>query len=144
MSVVRQWRTAGKLRKSLLSLVAAFEIKGGLPDVLPAAGKNTHLNDRIDLASGKFQGAAKSNNGVKAKNLLALLVPAGIEETDLDPLWVTAMENFGKNRGDVAHQSSAAKLVTYTIDPATEVTNLEFVLKGLEVIDAKLKKIVGS
>lgn len=46
------------------------------------------------------------NNGIKRSNLFGLLLPLGFEEGDFDDLWLSSMDSFGANRGDVAHGRS--------------------------------------
>jgi hypothetical protein len=46
------------------------------------------------------------NNGIKRTNLYGLLLPLGFEENDFDDLWLSSMDSFGANRGDIAHGRS--------------------------------------
>lgn len=48
------------------------------------------------------------NNGVKRANLFALLLPLGFVESNFDPVWLSALDAFGSQRGDVAHGRAAA------------------------------------
>ena len=48
----------------------------------------------------------RENHGIKEKNILGLLLPVGVLETDLDPVWMGTMSSFGASRGVVAHTSA--------------------------------------
>lgn len=46
------------------------------------------------------------NNGIKRANLFGLLLPLGFTANDFDDIWLSSMDSFGANRGDVAHGRS--------------------------------------
>ena len=65
----------------------------------------------------------KDNNGVKSRNILAMLKPLGLNGSHLDNIWLQTMDTYGEVRGGHAHNSRRA--VT-PIDPQTE-QNLVYV-----------------
>ena len=69
---------------------------------------------------------------------MALLIPIGIEDHQLDPLWLQQMDTFGRARGDAAHQS----IVKYVIDPHTEFVTVNQLLQGLFVLDNNLSALL--
>lgn len=60
----------------------------------------------------------KNNYGVKEANVLALLLPLGIDGGDLDTTLLADLTSFGGSRGAVAHKSSVG--VTIHADPKSE------------------------
>jgi hypothetical protein len=59
----------------------------------------------------------KKNNGAKKDNILTLLKPLGINGSQLDNLWLEAMDTYGTVRGNFAHNANRA---TQLLDPKTE------------------------
>lgn len=55
------------------------------------------------------------NHGIKRTNLYGLLLPLGFEENDFDDLWLSSMDSFGANRGDVAHGRSVNNRQSYRV-----------------------------
>lgn len=103
------------------------------------SGYSSELVDALVIYTDKeLRKFVKSNNGVKSKNILAMLKPIGLNGTHLDNVWLQTMDAYGEVRGGHAHNSRRA--VT-PIDPQTE-QNLVYVqiLPGL----AKLELLVGS
>jgi len=95
------------------------------------------IKEAVTAALKQYRILQDNNHGVKEENLLRLILPVGIRRDDLDPLWITNLNEFGKKRGDVAHRAVG---VQQQIDPRTEwqvVTELVIGLKKLdELIDA--------
>src|SRR3954471_11309050 len=89
-----------KATRALLGLFA-FEDRQSkeLPETLdPSEHK---LLTRAHKALNRYGYVISQNNGIKEENLSALLLPIGCHEPDLDPLWVTEMNQFGAERGAV-------------------------------------------
>lgn len=82
--------------------------------------------------------AYKKNHGVKETNVLALLLPLGIDGGDLDTTLLADLTSFGALRGTVAHKSSVG--VTSYADPKSEYDQANQLLSGLASID----EIIGD
>jgi hypothetical protein len=79
------------------------------------------------------------NHGIKEKNILNVLLPLGIEITEIDQTWLSVMESFGSTRGMFAHSSFS---VQSSIDRNTELNRLKNqILPELINIDLLIKKI---
>ncbi|GAB3263728.1 hypothetical protein GCM10027448_39040 [Nocardioides dilutus] len=78
----------------------------------------------------------KDNHGVKQKNLLRLLLPIGVTDNDLDPIWLGDMDTFGSLRGVVAHNS--ARRVQTPPDPGISLKTVNDVLAGLQQLEPLL------
>lgn len=86
----------------------------------------------------EMRNAIKSNNGVRSKNILALIKPVGLNGENLDNMWLQTMDDYGKVRGGHAHNSRRS--VT-PIDPQTEQNLVyEHILPGLQ----KLEILINS
>jgi hypothetical protein len=83
-----------------------------------------------------FQWAEK-NNGIKEKDVLRLLLPAGLKETDMTSGWLAAMSDLGEMRGFVAHRGHPQRAQT-PVDPKDALDHVEAVVDTLCRIDAKL------
>ena len=61
------------------------------------------LDARIEMACKTHEDfVRKENHGVRERNLMRILLPIGVRESDLDPVWVGEMETFGIGRGVIA------------------------------------------
>ena len=96
------------------------------------------LNERVRVATTTFFQALKDNNGVKERNILRILIPVGFVHSDLDPLWLAAMNSFGEARGEAAHNSATLATVSHPPDPKSEYDLVKQVLLGLQDVDDKL------
>ena len=94
--------------------------------------------DHVGRAHGAFGHIIKKNHGIKEENLLEILLPVGISESQLDPLWLADMNAFGTARGDVAHRSGTVYKV---IDPHLEFNTVQKLLPGLKKLDELLNKL---
>jgi len=70
-----------------------------------------------------------------------MLLPVGVDVLRIDPIFLANMDNFGKKRGDAAHQSTSVQ-VTTGIDPKDEFQNIVTILAGIKLIDEQLDKLI--
>lgn len=97
------------------------------------------LEFRVNLVSSHFLSLIKKNHGIKKENILDLLLPIGIEISELDETWLVTMDNFGAKRGEIAHHTFA---IQNPIDPLTEKKLInEIIMPELNNIDKLLIKI---
>jgi hypothetical protein len=125
------WMSDRRPRKPLMALLTMYEGKFTMTDTLA-----TRLNKTVVA----FEFAVGNNHGVKEDNVLSLLLPVGIDKTDLDPLWLNEMNTFGTRRGIVAHQ--AAHAVRSPPDPDVSRAMVGRVLTGLEDVDGLVRPLV--
>jgi hypothetical protein len=81
------------------------------------------------------------NHGIKEENLLSLLLPIGVDHSNLDPIFLADMDSFGTMRGAAAHTSSST-VVRKEIDPAEELKRVEGLMPGIESVDALIDSLV--
>lgn len=92
----------------------------------------------IDLAQSQFSQKVRDIHGIKEKNFKTLILPTGIDLCDIDGTWLTNLDNFGKLRGEVAHNTKRA---TGQINPQDEHNRVKLLLIGLEQLDRQISEI---
>lgn len=112
------WENWEKKRKSSICIEAVLSF---LPINNETFGKkekeNTYsLESRINNSVTQYNKILADNNGIRRKNLLNILLPLGVEIKQLDETWLNVMDEFGKKRGEIAHNS----IVKTQIDLKTE------------------------
>lgn len=96
---------------------------------------------RVQKLLDRYRESIKNNHGIKARNILKMLLPLGIRERELSPTWLATMNSFGQERGEVAHSAMAVQTPP---DPVTEKTRVHQILKDLTVVDRKLTSARGK
>ncbi|MFN7656915.1 MAG: HEPN domain-containing protein, partial [Dolichospermum sp.] len=88
--------------------------------------KRLEITEKINSAIKSFKKVIDNNHGLKEKNILALLLPIGIDSNDLDPnnTWFATMNTFGEKRSLVAHTSATSYMTIQTPDPANELNTV--------------------
>lgn len=111
------------------------------PSRLGSQGKKDYddINGLLSRAKKYWKdNVYKNNNGVKEANVLALLLPLGIDGGDFDTTLLADLTSFGGSRGAVAHKSSVG--VTTYADPKSEYDQANQLVTALASID----KLVGD
>ncbi|MEW5756890.1 MAG: HEPN domain-containing protein [Pseudomonadota bacterium] len=106
------------------------------PSKLGSSGKKDHddIDGILSRAKKRWKDEIhKKNHGVKEPNVLALLLPLGIDGGDLDTTLLADLTSFGGSRGAVAHKSSVG--VTTYADPKSENDQANQLVAALESID---------
>ncbi len=122
----------------------------GLLD-LDAAGRSaTRVKHRfatwIGTAAAECRNAIATNNGVKENDIRKMFTPLGLTQDDYDQvslLFLEKMNSFGKNRGDVAHQSAAR--ATFSLNKKREEAVIRELMQHLERFDQILiqRRLIG-
>ncbi len=142
LNAKKNWDTKGKTCRSLICLLAfSGQMMESPPDTLSpkkitkqVPDEKIKISKKIDLAINSFQRVIDQNHGIKEANLLALLLPIGIDTDYLDPAWLATMNTFGEERGIVAH-TSATSTTIQAPDPATELGRVE------QIISQELREV---
>jgi hypothetical protein len=74
-----------------------------LIDAKPAYARK--ISTRFYEATAAHKKLAEDNNGIRQKYLAPLFVPLGLTQQDIDPIWVTQLDDFAEKRGAYAHKS---------------------------------------
>lgn len=148
-NAVDAWTTH---KKTKLTLVSLFAFSGLTldkpPDSLTPRQRSQNLDDKVkfDNKLGKvfnsFRTSVVDNHGIKEKNLLSLLLPIGINNDDLDQVWLREMNDFGAKRGEFAHQSASNYKTRQPPDPKNELEMVNRLLQGLIHIDRLLNNLL--
>ena len=85
----------------------------------------------------------KENHGIRESNLMALLIPIGLDLRLLDSTFIDRIDFLGSIRGDAAHTSCSMAL-KIGVDPEVEFTEVRKVLEGLIVVDHSLNGILAK
>ncbi|MDB9345748.1 hypothetical protein PN456_00430 [Nodularia spumigena CS-586/05] len=139
--------------KTCLTLISLVAFSGQMMEIPPVTltptttNRNNSLDKikiskKIDLAIKSFKKVIDNNHGVKEANLLALLLPIGIDSDDLDPVWLATMNTFGKERGIVVHTSATSYRTIQPPDPANELNTVKQITEGLLKVDELINKLM--
>jgi hypothetical protein len=135
------WQIDRRPRQCLIALLAYHEGDlGPMPEEISASRASaTPLRTRLKHARDQYtQWVQTKNNGIREPNVLRLLLPTGVLESDLDPGWLQTIDGFGNARGDTAHQALRTQQPP---DPATEHQTVAAIVAGLRKVDARLTEL---
>lgn len=68
-------------------------------------GDTSYREERLLDALNKVRIRAEANNGIRTKHVLPIFIPLGVDETKVDTNLLNDLDQFGKLRGDVAHNA---------------------------------------
>lgn len=130
------WRSNGRVGRTLICLLAFLDgSQDKVPTSLPSKGP-PQLFQRVERAKNEFcTYVLVENHGIRERNLLKLLLPVGVREADLDPIWLATVDSFAQSRGEAAHRSNR---VVSPPDPRTEYSTVSQIVVGIRNLDAKL------
>lgn len=133
-----KWKVDGRPRSVLISLLAFHLIQDGLNgqklrEVL--SGTRRHTDDSVRSATQAYNNMLSKNHGIKEENILRILLPLGVEASDIDSAWLRTIHDFGQKRGETAHTSTRTQQPP---DPESELRVVSDILVGLKRIDQKL------
>lgn len=132
------WRNHRKKSNCLLSLMTfiSHEINWD----------NRRLEDkkeiefRINLIIKHYIEKINNNHGIKEDHICKLLLPIGVEISQIDDVWLNTMNNFGAQRGTIAHSTIS---VQNQIDLVTEKNNVNNnILPEINKLDIIIKAII--
>jgi len=91
------------------------------------------------LRSSHFEATQRivSNKGIKTHNILAMFIPIGVRESDIDSDLLIDLNTLGTRRGDVAHKS--IHYATSLPDPADDKALVERIIGSLSEFEKLLK-----
>ena len=88
----------------------------------------------------QYKYAVRKNHGVRITNILSLLLPIGIDEAEIDPVWLATIDGFGADRGKAAHKAA----VNYQIDPRSDFMVVSQIAEGLKEVDGLINTLKRS
>jgi hypothetical protein len=143
------WDETGKPSRTLLGLIA---FSGQIMELPPISltpvravkvinPDKIKLDNKISIAINCFKRVIDQNHGLKESNLLALLLPIGIDSNDLDTAFFATMNTFGEQRGLVAHSSAAFYRMLQLPDPTNELNIIGQIIIGLTELDELISNL---
>lgn len=154
LNKINQAKNGGKATLTALTLLAFY--KTGWSGLIDNEDDSTSQKKQDDTNPYKqplkklLEDATKdylvkiinNNHGIKTENLQKLLKPTGFDFESIDSTWLTAIDEFGKQRGATAHTSSVG--VIRPINPQDESERISLIIDGFREIDKKLMIIHNS
>lgn len=142
---IKLWKQNKKVTHVLFSCMASYHSGWNVQDdinhqeIIDFAKARFKARDSItsiiDTLAKQYVGQLNSNHGLRLTDLTNLLLPTSISLTELDNTWLVNMDEFGKSRGECAHNS---KYTSLAVDPSNELKRVTDLLVGLEELDIKL------
>lgn len=103
-------------------------------------GELLDIEHRLSRAVQNYiKTALHENHGIREHNILSLLLPIGFDHAKLDAVAITSLNEFGKSRGEAAHQSFAR--VKQAVNPEDEYKTVRQLLSNLQLIDAEFDQL---
>ena len=150
INATKNWKSQGKTCRTLICLLAfSGQMREGASDKQSPTKESTKIkeekikiNEKIDSASKSFHRVINQNHGIKEANLLALLLPIGIDDDDLDTAWLATMNAFGQERGVVAHTSATSGQTIRVLNPINELRRVEQIIQELLRVDELIDNLM--
>ncbi|WP_373535874.1 HEPN domain-containing protein [Microcoleus sp.] len=150
LNAKNNWDSQGKTCRTLICLLAfSGQMMEVPPDTLnPTKGstkvkeEKIKINKKIDLAIKSFKRVIDQNHGIKEANLLALLLPIGIDTDDLDSAWLGTMNTFGEERGVAVHTSATSAKTIRVLNPINELQRVEQIIQELLRVDELIDNLM--
>jgi len=150
LNAKRKWDNERKVNRTLISLIAfSGQMMVLPPDTLnpvrpsrETPSNKIKIDEKIKSAVNAFHDVIKNNHGLKEANLLALLLPIGIDTDDLDSVMLATMNTFGEQRGLVAHSSRTSYRVTQLLDPYNELSRIEQITQQMMELDSLISNLM--
>uniref|UniRef100_B8HLP9 RiboL-PSP-HEPN domain-containing protein n=1 Tax=Cyanothece sp. (strain PCC 7425 / ATCC 29141) TaxID=395961 RepID=B8HLP9_CYAP4 len=147
----KDWDGLGKAHRTLICLLAfSGQTMDTPPETLTPTKPSKHLladkvkiSKKLDLAIQRFKYVIDQNHGVKEANILALLLPIGVDSDDIDSALLATMNTFGEKRGIVAHSSATIYRTVQLPDPANEQNIVKQIIQGLLQVDELINKLTN-
>ena len=141
VEALKGWREDGRASGSLIALLAYHDVKQ--PDTPPSLTAGTDvilLEERLKAVVTTYcRFVRQINNGIKQKDLLALLLPIGVPDADLDAAWLGGMDVLGQERGERAHKSLSR--VQSVMTPTVAAERIDAVVREYERLDARFQQL---
>ncbi|MBX8555046.1 hypothetical protein K5D43_11205 [Pseudomonas cichorii] len=133
-----RWQTSDVGSRELISVLAALKSDSEVSDKQLVALKTTEQT--VNYSFVLFKKRITKNNGIKEKDIKALMAPIGLDVEALIPELVPLLDSFGTKRGEVAHSTSLKK----EINPKDEVSDVKNIHGYLDKLDQQMFTIIES
>lgn len=137
-SAYEKWSNFYKASPPLVAMVAYYS--GQYPSMPESHDGNISDKDvdyRVKAAYQEYNHRIRVNNhGIKEKNILSIFLPIGVRISDLDEGMLIALNNFGSERGKIAHSTRASKITT----PEDALSTVADLMSYIDLFDQFLSK----
>ncbi|TFZ34398.1 hypothetical protein EWW49_25095 [Pseudomonas syringae] len=133
-----KWQASNIGSKELISILAALKNDPEISEKQLNALKTTE--ETVNYSFVLLKKRIAKNNGIKEKDIKALMSPIGFDIETLIPELLPLLDSFGTKRGEVAHSTSLKK----EINPKDEVADVKNIHGYLEKLDQKMFLIIES
>lgn len=149
----KAWKERGHISRSTFCLLAfSGRTLSKLPETLspPPSKKQVDWDDlikpdkRLSQSISSFHDDVRNqNNGIKEKNIIALLLPIGFDPDLIDELLLSDLNDLTVKRGEAAHVSTFGQL-TRGVNPRDEYDQIARIINGLKAVDIGLDALLKS
>jgi hypothetical protein len=123
--------------KPRTALMALLHYGGhGDPGIVSTGGP-WEIREALKRSRKQLLAWRDSNNGVKQADVLRLLLPVGLKESDMGATWLQTMSELGELRGAVAHHGHGPT-ARNPLDVKDALVKVQVVLPTLCRVDARL------
>ena len=139
LNAYTKWKSDKKPSHVLMSVTTFINIKEKIPEKVSRQKINKDeeglIENRLQEYVSKYMAIIDKNNGVKEIDLLKLLLPLGIHLNEIDTTFLISIDSFGRDRGEIAHNSIKTQSV---IDPFTKQRDVTNILTEIGKLDNKI------
>lgn len=135
--------TANRKPSITLATLIAYDEVGGKPatSLVDPGQKGAKLfPERLRDAAQRFNHQVRMfNHGVREINILNMVLPIGLEASEIDLVWLERLDGWAQERGDFAHKSSGK--IGIRLDPATEYAQVKVIMLGFKDLDRRVASL---
>lgn len=139
LNAYAKWKSDKKPSHVLMSVTTFINIKEKIPEKVSRQKINKDeeglIENRLQEYVSKYMAIIDKNNGVKEIDLLKLLLPLGIHLNEIDTTFLISIDSFGRDRGEIAHNSIKTQSL---IDPFTKQRDVTNILTEIGKLDNKI------
>ncbi len=137
------WLTKRRITPCAFALMAFYgkaHIPTGIPVVGDAHYKTCDLSPVLQEAVAAHIKRIEGNNGIKSKDLTALIMPIGMRIASVPGSAVAELDTYGSQRGKIAHQANGVRA---SLNARDEQQRAGRVLTELLVLDMAMSKLTS-
>ncbi|HEY8593940.1 MAG TPA: hypothetical protein VIL84_01750 [Devosiaceae bacterium] len=153
VSALKACQNSGKISRPALTLLGFSGTELRLPpDTIDPTqpSKTTDWASEIDIdqklndcVTSFIRRLKNDNHGVLERNILSVLLPVGIKPGDIDRLFLSDMNDFGKTRGEYAH-TAPKRHTTKKPNPEIEFRRVSQLVGQIRPIDGLLDQLLKA
>lgn len=139
LTAYKKWKYDKKPSHVLMSVTAFMNIKEKIPEKVSrqniSKDEEGLIENRLEEYVSRYMAIIDKNNGVKENDLLKILLPLGIHLNEIDTTFLISIDSFGRDRGEIAHNSIKTQSLS---DPFTKQRDVTNILTEIGKLDNKI------